>query len=69
MLAQRRATAPLTRARVHLVPGSWSGLTRNRHTHAVPAAAAAIGLSADMDVADTNGWRDVAGAHFGGPHA
>lgn len=30
------------------------------HAHAVLAAAAAIGLSAHMDVTDTNAWREAA---------
>ena len=35
--------------------------------HALLAAAAAIGLSAHLDTADTRAWRKVAAAHFTGP--
>jgi hypothetical protein len=35
--------------------------------HALLAAAASIGLSAHLDIGDTNAWRDAAGTRLGGP--
>jgi len=35
--------------------------------HALLAAAATAGLSAHLDIGDTNAWRDAAGTRLGGP--
>ena len=35
--------------------------------HAVLAAAAAIGLSAHLDISDTSAWRDAAATRLAGP--
>lgn len=37
--------------------------------HALLAGAAATGLSAHLDIGDTNAWRDAAATRLGGPAA